>query len=133
MRFPSAIRSNTFGPTVLGHVEIFYKNEWGTICNQNFTEVNAQVLCKGAGYEDGEYSNNRWNQGYATKASKIWLDNVKCYGNESWIGECQHRGWGLHKCTHSQNIGVHCMSKSMFIVDILWITSGSRQSVESSS
>ena len=34
-----------------------------------------------------------------------WIDNVQCVGNESSIGQCQFRRWGIHICSHQEDIG----------------------------
>jgi len=33
-----------------GRLEIFYRNEWGTICSDLFTDADAQVACSALGY-----------------------------------------------------------------------------------
>ncbi len=38
----------------------------------------------------------------------ILLDNVQCTGNESYIWNCSHRGWNVHYCSHSYDVGVDC-------------------------
>ena len=38
----------------------------------------------------------------------IWLDNVRCTGRESDIGSCPHLGWGVHSCTHSEDVSILC-------------------------
>ena len=33
---------------------------------------------------------------------KTWITDVKCKGDESWVGSCKHELWGQHECTHNQ-------------------------------
>ena len=47
---------------------------------------------------------------YGAGAGRIWLDNVRCTGRESDIGSCPHRGWGVHSCSHSEDVSISCIT-----------------------
>ena len=40
----------------------------------------------------------------------IFLNNVRCNGNEDALINCSHDGIGVHTCTHSQDAGVRCLA-----------------------
>ena len=39
---------------------------------------------------------------------QIWLDDVDCTVGHEVLEECNHRGWGVHNCQHSSDVGVVC-------------------------
>jgi len=43
----------------------------------------------------------------------IALDNVQCSGNEDELFDCQHLPWGLHNCSHSEDVGVACINATL--------------------
>ena len=43
----------------------------------------------------------------------IFLNNVRCSGNEDALINCSHDGIGVHTCTHSHDVGVRCSCKFM--------------------
>ncbi|NXJ84125.1 LOX3B oxidase, partial [Trogon melanurus] len=89
-----------------GRVEVFYNDEWGTICDDDFTLANAQVLCRHLGFVTA----TGWAHSakYGKGVGRIWLDNVNCAGGEKSIGDCKHRGWGNSDCSHEEDAGVIC-------------------------
>lgn len=47
--------------------------------------------------------------GYFGQGSGMtFLDDVKCQGTERSISQCQHPGWGISNCEHSEDVGVIC-------------------------
>ncbi|XP_030247493.1 lysyl oxidase homolog 3B isoform X3 [Sparus aurata] len=89
-----------------GRVELFYKGEWGTICDDDFSITNANVLCRQLGF----VAATGWTHSakYGKGQGKIWLDNVMCGGGEKSIEFCKSRGWGNSDCTHDEDAGVVC-------------------------
>ncbi|XP_046846325.1 uncharacterized protein LOC124440043 [Xenia sp. Carnegie-2017] len=89
-----------------GRVEVFYNGEWGTICDDSWDLKDAKVVCRQLGYD---YAVSALQGGDVPHGrGKIWLDNVRCVGNENNISSCSHRGWGTHNCRHYEDAGVQC-------------------------
>ncbi|OWF49695.1 Deleted in malignant brain tumors 1 protein [Mizuhopecten yessoensis] len=88
-----------------GRVEVFHDNEWGTICDDYWDTVDATVVCRMLGYTEGIHKTEGY---FGAGTGQIWLDNVQCTGSETDIGLCEHRGWGIEDCGHSEDAGVIC-------------------------
>uniref|UniRef100_A0AAZ3NN78 Lysyl oxidase homolog n=1 Tax=Oncorhynchus tshawytscha TaxID=74940 RepID=A0AAZ3NN78_ONCTS len=90
---------------------VFYKGEWGTICDDDFSLSNANVLCRQLGF----VSATGWTHSakYGKGQGKIWLDNVQCNGGEKSIDLCKSRGWGNSDCTHDEDAGVVCKDERL--------------------
>ena len=89
-----------------GRVEIFYNNQWGTICDDAWDINDANVVCRQLRFPKASraFRGAHHNQG----SGPIWMDDVVCSGSESYLYDCRHRGWGNHDCTHSRDASVEC-------------------------
>ena len=97
--------------TGIGRVDVFYKNQWGTICDDHWTLRDAEVACRQLGYEYAI----RALPGYLVPdgTGQIWLDNLACNGHEQTLTGCNHKGWGIHNCRHSDDAGVECSARGI--------------------
>ncbi|XP_074607758.1 galectin-3-binding protein A-like [Acropora palmata] len=91
-----------------GRVEIFYNDQWGTVCDDDWDINDAHVVCRQLGFTrlaSNAYTGALFGQG----TGPIWMDDVACSGSESHIYDCRQHGWGSHDCTHSKDSSVRCL------------------------
>uniref|UniRef100_A0A6I8RYW5 SRCR domain-containing protein n=1 Tax=Xenopus tropicalis TaxID=8364 RepID=A0A6I8RYW5_XENTR len=93
-----------------GKVEVSHQGEWGTVCGNNWDTNDADVVCRQLGCGRAVRATNA-HHGAGT--GRIWLDNVRCRGNESYLWECDSRPWGEHNCNHVEHAGVICSGTTL--------------------
>lgn len=93
-----------------GRVEIYINGEWGTVCDDLWTLVNARVVCRQLGFQHAlkAAKNSEFGEG----KDLILLDDVQCVGTESSLLDCRHAGVGTHNCAHYEDAGVICGNSS---------------------
>ena len=95
------------GGLYYGRVEIFYNEQWGTVCDNAWDIYDAHVVCRQLGFSrlaSNAYTGAHYGQG----TGPLWMDDVACSGSESHLFDCRQRGWGPHACTHSKDSSVFC-------------------------
>ena len=95
------------GNTTSGRVEICNNAIWGTVCDDSFTSLDAQVACSQLGFfAAGAQVLTRFAVPDGT--GQIWLDDLGCRGTETRLIDCPARLLGRHNCGHSEDVGVSC-------------------------
>ncbi|CAJ0956155.1 unnamed protein product [Ranitomeya imitator] len=89
-----------------GRLEIFFLLQWGTVCDDAWDLKAAKVVCRSLGCGAAMKA---WGEAwYGQGTGIIFLDNVKCQGNESSLLQCSYIRWNVHNCDHSEDAGVKC-------------------------
>ena len=92
-----------------GRVEVFYNNQWGTVCAQGANYYDARVICWHLGYADALALKKASEFGEGT--GPVWI-KPSCYGDETSLLQCRV-ATGLAKACeknfgHTKDLGVVC-------------------------
>jgi len=93
-------------------VEIKYDTEWGRVCNNDWDDTDASVVCKQLGYVDGRMERNGLSRPHG--AGYVRMDNVQCKGSESSILECKHTASWKPKLSTCSDAAVVCNVTSKY-------------------
>ena len=113
---------------------MFYNNQWGTVCDDDWDLVDATVVCRQLGFasangattnsffERGEYKSYFTRCGNSLSNTHIYVagsavpivfDEVQCTGAERSLGQCSFIT--DHDCDHSEEAGVICIGKLLYV------------------
>ena len=88
-------------------MEVNYNGEWGTVCDDEWDDIDADVVCRQLGL--GSSGIAIGSAGFGQGSGSIWLSGVTCTGNESTIASCGHLGINTTTdCYHNEDAGVKC-------------------------
>ena len=106
-----------------GRLEIFFRGEWGSTCDDRFFEPTggernraADVACKLLGFRSGAEAPGYGRTHVTLSDQPIWLDDVRCLASvpahrvnsPRSLFDCYYAGPGLHNCTHEEDVGLRC-------------------------
>ncbi|KFW02901.1 Scavenger receptor cysteine-rich type 1 protein M130, partial [Fulmarus glacialis] len=89
-----------------GRVEVKHEEQWGTVCDGDWTIEDAEVVCKQLRCGSAVQALNR--APFGEGSGPTWLYRVDCRGDESALWNCSHIGWGAFTCPHYFDTGVIC-------------------------
>ena len=82
---------------------------WGGICDDGFGILEANVICKEAGFPLGAKEailHSKFGSG-----DEILLDELDCKGNENSLLDCKFNPWKEHDCSAKEYAGVVCRQR----------------------
>ena len=82
------------GSSAQGNVEVRLNatSPWGTVCDRGWDIKDATVVCRQLGFAKALAATVQ--SSFGTGSGRIWLDDVRCTGNENHINECTRGTWG---------------------------------------
>ena len=91
---------------------------WGVVCDDYWTNDDADVVCRALGFERSEPHAGRFRQSYfGSGTGPIWLDDMQCTGDEANLLDCvlangprARDAIGQHNCKVTEIVGVRCMA-----------------------
>ncbi|XP_071844717.1 scavenger receptor cysteine-rich domain-containing protein DMBT1-like isoform X12 [Apostichopus japonicus] len=89
-----------------GRVEVYVNGEWGTVCSDRWDIEDAHVACRWLGWDGADYAKTM--AFFGEGSGPIWVDNIRCRGDEDTLNECKKRPLGVHNCRHEKDAGVEC-------------------------
>lgn len=89
-----------------GRLEVLFNNTWGSVCDDDWGQPDADVVCRQLGYNSTLSTTASFGQAESTEM--IWLDNIKCFGNESDLLLCRRNTIGLTNCNQEEGVALIC-------------------------
>ncbi|XP_066296790.1 scavenger receptor cysteine-rich domain-containing group B protein-like [Branchiostoma lanceolatum] len=89
--------------------------DWGTVCDDDFDQNDANVVCRMLGYPSASAVHSSAYFGAGT--GPTYMDDLQCSGTETSLFSCAYNGWGNENCGHSEDVGVECESNGDWACD----------------
>ena len=99
----------------MGRVEVYIDGEWGTICDDGWSNADAEVVCRQLGYSSVGAVGIQFAY-YGQGTGSISLDDVNCVGTELMITDCPNNGPFSHNCRHYEDASVNCSGMESVII-----------------
>lgn len=93
-----------------GSVMVFKLGQWGHVCDDSWTEVDAQVVCRQLGLVGGGVGRSGSWTALHRGTGPIWMDDVACSGTETTLLECPYNA--QHNCGHTEDTSICCDTAS---------------------
>ncbi|KAI4873075.1 hypothetical protein NFI96_026671, partial [Prochilodus magdalenae] len=95
------------GPHICsGRVEVLHRGTWYTVCDADFDQKDAEVVCRelGCGLRGELLGTAAFGKG----EGQVWSEELQCRGNESQIYSCPTSPSLKHNCSHDNDVGLVC-------------------------
>merc|ERR1712025_173493 len=94
-----------------GVLMVNYQGQWGTVCDDNFGQREADVACRAMNYRSALSFNNVVNSpGYESPTgANIVMDEVRCSSDDNSLLDCS-ADFLRHNCNHGEDIVLNCQN-----------------------
>ncbi|XP_036419966.1 soluble scavenger receptor cysteine-rich domain-containing protein SSC5D-like, partial [Colossoma macropomum] len=94
------------GSRCSGRVEVLHGETWSTVCDADFDQKDAEVVCRelGCGLPVEVLGAAAFGRG----EGQVWSEELQCRGNESQIHLCPTSSSQKPNCSHDSDVGVLC-------------------------
>ncbi|XP_059173734.1 uncharacterized protein LOC131954198 isoform X1 [Physella acuta] len=89
--------------------------DWGSVCDDTFTDQSAQSACRYLGFKIGEISEDK---GEGSTASETLLDEVSCSAGQEFL-DCNHNIWGIHDCNRVEDVAISCIKTNVRLLSLV--------------
>ncbi|XP_049330184.1 scavenger receptor cysteine-rich type 1 protein M130-like [Astyanax mexicanus] len=102
------------GSRCSGRVEVLHGESWVTVCDSDFNQQDAEVVCRELGC--GSPVEVLGAAAFGRGEGQVWSEELQCRGNESQIHFCPKSSSLKHNCSHDNDVGLVCAG-SVRLVD----------------
>jgi hypothetical protein len=91
----------------------FPDSDWGTICDDSFTNNEADVMCRALGFVDGATSWSSGKNGGVIGQGYIYVDGMSCKKDGTSLDACTYTYTPpsqppRHNCVHNEDVTLSC-------------------------
>ncbi|XP_049320383.1 scavenger receptor cysteine-rich type 1 protein M130-like, partial [Astyanax mexicanus] len=94
------------GSRCSGRVEVLHGESWFTVCDADFNQQDAEVVCRELGC--GSPVEILGAAAFVRGEGPVWSEELQCRGNESQIHFCPKSSSLKHNCSHDNDVGLVC-------------------------
>ncbi|XP_049334466.1 antigen WC1.1 isoform X7 [Astyanax mexicanus] len=94
------------GSRCSGRVEVLHGESWFTVCDADFNQQDAEVVCRELGC--GSPVEILGAAAFGRGEGPVWSEELQCRGNESQIHFCPKSSSLKHNCSHDNDVGLVC-------------------------
>ncbi|XP_053387201.1 deleted in malignant brain tumors 1 protein-like [Mercenaria mercenaria] len=98
-----------------GSLQIKMEGSWKTVCDRNFAQSEARVVCNMLGYNATDVKPYIYKSNYFGDNTSGVIDSIKCKGNESDISQCVSSFQS--SCSSTYAIGLKCVGVEVRLAD----------------
>uniref|UniRef100_A0A4W4DN48 SRCR domain-containing protein n=1 Tax=Electrophorus electricus TaxID=8005 RepID=A0A4W4DN48_ELEEL len=98
-----------------GRLEVYHNAVWGSICDDQWDIRDAEVVCRQLGC--GKALRADGSAAFGAGEGVIWLNRVKCRGDEIHLWDCSYSLKNHTDCSHKENAGVTCAGQRILLVN----------------